>query len=476
MTDQSLFINKAYQEALAYADKAISQAAEVKKDYTEGDSFYSPMDSKDIAFLFFCLAAGIAALIFKKKLLELIYTYILVELHIPSLLDYLSMLYTVGFIILLIIGAVRLLKFVYIKKTDADLSSLDKIAAALEKEKEPANELKNTILNAITKHDYVKVGNPNNWEEKINAYQAKSAAAEKNTSAVRMWGGLLGYLISFVVFYFVFSPYMIKGLAGAYTYSGTMAICASYLLLLCLIYKIQLQLVPYNKVLAKLMGFILFGLFQAAIILSLNKAGGFVEFADLGEYTQGNDPDWFANIITFSLKYHLFSKASLTLIIVSIIGFMNFIRTNPGQEAIAMETGIDIPMDNGNSNHITVNQRWSSILWASLFVIVAPFIMSRILLYMSSGTITFFLFYVLIGLIWSVISSGFTDDAAKVLYGKRLTWVKNAYFFSYLFLTLALSRQILLTDINICFILLLFQTFISSISVGIALLPFHMFF
>lgn len=141
-----------------------------------------------------------------------------------------------------------------------------------------------------------------------------------------------------------------------------------------------------------------------------------------------------------------------------------------------METGIDIPMDNGNSNHITVNQRWSSILWASLFVIVAPFIMSRILLYMSSGTITFFLFYVLIGLIWSVISSGFTDDAAKVLYGKRLTLVKNAYFFSYLFLTLALSRQILLTDINICFILLLFQTFISSISVGIALLPFHMFF
>ena len=460
MADQSLFIDKAYQEALAYADKTINASAQVKNNYTESDAFYYQMKSKDIALMFLYLVISIAALIFKRKVWELIEIYALTKVDIGSLKDYLSMLYTIGFIVLLLIGVWQLLKFIYAKKTNADLNKLEKIASELEKEKGFANGIKNTVMKAIENYEFVQVGNPNKWEEKIASYQTKADTVGKKTRNMGMWLTIVGSLVSIGVFYFVFSPYIVDAIAGTYNFYGTMAVCISYLLLMGLIYRIQMQLASYTRIISKLMGFVLFGLFQIAMVLLLKKTNAFTPIINIAEYSQGSDPDWLANIIRFSIKY-LINEGVLVMAIVSIIGLMNFIRTNPERESLAIKNGVDIPLDNGTSRHADAKQRWSSILFASLFAIVAPFLMSNILIKGASfGRV---ILYLAIGLAWFAISTTFTGDEEKAMYGKRLGWVKNAFFFSYMFLTLALVPGFGVGSV----VLLLIQSILSLIAVGV---------
>lgn len=435
MVDQSLFINKAYQEALAYADKTINASAQVKNNYTESDAFYYQMKSKDMALMFLYLVASIAALIFKGKVWKLIDTYAMDKVDIGSFRNYLSMLYTVGFIVLLLVGVLQLFKFIYAKKTNADLNKLEKIASEIEKEKGFASGIKNTVVKAIEKHEYVKVGNPNNWEEKIKSYQIKADTVGKKTRNIGMWATIVGSLVSIIVFYFVFSPHMVDAIAGNYTYYNTMVVCVSYLLLMWLIYRIQMQLASYTIIISKLMGFVLFGLFQIAMILLLKETNVFAPLINIAEYTQGSDPGWLANIITFSIQ-HLINEGVFVIVITSIIGLMNFIRTNPERESLALKNGVDIPLDDGTFRHADAKQRWYSILFASIFVIAAPFLMSNILIKGASfGRVVL---YLVMGLAWFGISTTFNGDEEKAIYGKRLSWVKNAYFFSYMFLTLAL--------------------------------------
>ena len=460
MANQSLFIDKAYREALAYANKTIKASAEVKNNYTVSDAFYFQMKSKEIVMMFIYLAVGIAALIFKSKVWELLDTYLLTKVNLGSLLDYLSTLYTIGFIVLILFGALQLFKYIYAKKTNADLNKLERIAAELEREKGFANGIKNTVRKAIENFEYVSVGNPNRWEEKIASYQAKADTVGKKTRNLGMWLSIAVSIVFMIVFYLVFSPYMVDAIVGPYNYYGAVAICVSYLLLMGLIYRIQMQLATYTRIISKLMGFVLFGIFQVAMVFRLKGSNAFAPLINIAEYTQGSAPDWLANVVRFSINY-LINKGVLVMLIVSIIGLMNFIRTNPERESLALKNGIDIPLDNGSFRHAEATQRWSSILFASLFVIIAPFLMSNILI--KGASFVRVVLYLVIGLAWFGISATFTGDEEKAMYGKRLSWVKNAFFFTYAFLTLALVPGFGIGSV----VLVLLQSILAIIAVTV---------
>jgi hypothetical protein len=224
-------------------------------------------------------------------------------------------------------------------------------------------------------------------------------------------------------------------IAELYGYTGVLIVCISYLLLMKLIYNIQITLASYSIKVSRRLGFILFGWFQIALIFFLIRRGVFATLGQIFRYIYGGDLD-----LPSGLLYLLFeclrNKVVIALIIISVIGIMNLFRTNLEHEVLARKQGVDLPLEDGGTRHVDAKQKRYPIFFACLFVVVAPFTMSGIL---SKGmSLRSIFFYLLIVSAWFQISKSFTGDALEIMYGKRLRWVKSAFFCSYMFLTLAL--------------------------------------
>lgn len=460
MTEQSLFVDKAYQEALDYADKTINTLAEVKRNCARSDVFYYQMWSNEVALMVFQIVISIAALVFKGKVWELIDVYVLSRINMSPLKDYLSTVYTIGFIGLFLFGVWKLFVFIYAKKKSADLNKIEEIISELEKEKTFAQGIKNTVAKAIDKNEFVQVGNPNNWEGKIAFYQNKADVVGKKTRKIRMWLTIAGSIIATGALCFAFAPYIVDAIAGIYSYYGTMAVCISYFLLMELIYRIQIELFSYTSTGSRGIGFALFGIFQVVILILLKKTTAFTPILDASDFSQVSDSNWMIKIICFSIKY-LINEGVCVIALVSIIGLMHLVRTNPERESSVLKDGVDIPMNNGTVNHVNSAKRWLAIFSAGIFAAVAPFLMSNILIEGASfGRV---ILYLVIGLMWFVISTAFTGEEVNICYGKRMGWVKNALFCSYFFLTLSLVPGFGIGSI----VLILFQSLLSLIAVGI---------
>ena len=435
MANQSVFIESAYEEAIKYANKTINLSEKVGEDYTERDAFFYDIKTKDYALAICCIVFGIVALAFKGVLWQFLSENLFSKMAIGVLSSFLSMIYAVGFILVILFGAWEAFKVIYAKKTKEELKELKQVCGQLEEEKELAQGIKNTVLKAIADFQYVQVENPNLFEEKIAVYQVKADEIGPKTRKIGKWVGIIGSVLSVVIFLVLFNPFIVNFISGSFTYCGTLVVCSSYLLLMGLIYRSQMILTVYMKKFAKYVGIALFALYQLVLCLQLKSTAAFTPLIYLSGYAQGGNPEWLATIVVFAFKY-LINEGVIVMLVVSVIGFMSLVRTDVEREYLAKKDGIDIPLDNGSSRHVEAQNRWKSIGLATAFILIAPFLMSGIL--NKEATFGSVILYILLGLAWFGISTTFTGDDAKAIYGKRLGWVKNSFFFSYIFLSLSL--------------------------------------
>lgn len=461
MENKTIFIEKAYKEAMLYADNTINKSRKIKDNYIERDVFYKGLSTREIMLWNLFTIGSAVALIFKDGCWKLLEESVLGKINSEIFSGFLSTLYTTLFLILMLIGVWKLSKNIYTNKVNLDLKNLDKIADEIEKEKREIFGIKSIIQNAFYNCQYVKVGKQTKWEHEIATYQARVDAIGNNTRKISKQLTIGISVVSVFIFYIVFSPYMVKAIVGEFTYYGTVVVCVSYLLLMEILFRIQMKIAEYTE---KSREFVLalFGFFQVPMILQLIRGNAFSHLMTSAEYEQGSDPTWLANIVYFSIKY-LINEGFIVIAVSSFIGVMHLIRTNPKHEKDAIKNGIDIPFDNGTSRHVYAESRWIPILLAIVFVIIASSWMAGVLKKgISFGGVILYLF---IGLVWFGISFVFKGEDKEFVYGKRLRWIKNAFFFCYMFLTLAQAPGFSVGSV----VLLLIQSILSVIIAGILL-------
>lgn len=460
MENQSIFIEKAYKDALDYADKTINLSTKIKNNYTRNDEFYYEMKENDISIMVMCFIIGIVALIFKGKLWNFLGKYLSdkigTKIDIDVLKNYFSMIYTIGAVIILCIGLWQLFKLLYRKKVEAELKNIDMMINEIEKEKRLLDGVKLTVSKAISDFEYIQVGNANKWEQKIDSYREKVNGIGIKTRNIKRNTIIAGCIASIIIFLIVLNPFIIDALSGSFTYSEILIVCSFYLLLMEVIYRTQMILVPYIGTWAKYIGIILFVLYQIVLGIQLQLLNVFNPLIELVKYS----PKINSENLLIIIKY-MINKGLLVFACSSLTSLMSLIRTNVEHEYLVGKEGVDIPLDDGSVRHIKANTKWISFFLASIFVLIAPFFMSELLI--KSITFGRIVLYIVLGFFWFVISILFTGDDSKTLYGKRLVWVKNIFFFSYLFLTLAMVPGFELGDI----VAILVQSIVAIIVLAI---------
>ena len=122
-------------------------------------------------------------------------------------------------------------------------------------------------------------------------------------------------------------------------------------------------------------------------------------------------------------------------------------------------------MDDGSKRMVSPDEIKSGnklvFVFAAAYELIIPKFMSSILI--NGASFGRVILYLIFGAVWFGISASFSGDEKDIAYGKRLKWVKNAFFFSYMFLTLALVPGFGLGSI----ILILVQSVLSLIALGI---------
>lgn len=123
---------------------------------------------------------------------------------------------------------------------------------------------------------------------------------------------------------------------------------------------------------------------------------------------------------------------------------------------------VEVPMTDGTTRvtytaSASVASRVWQYIFAGAFVVIAPKFMAGILVNgLSIGSV---FLYLVIGTIWFFIQAILSSDTNKQVYGKRLVWIKNGFFFAYMWLTLALVPGFGIGSI----ILLVLQSIITTV-------------
>ncbi|MCM1134754.1 MAG: hypothetical protein NC400_04180 [Clostridium sp.] len=439
MNDKSStkYLDGAYKEAKSYALNLLKECENTSIRYKETDKFYHEFSNKENVLMALCAAVGVIGLIMHGLAFTYIERYLFSRWNFGVLEGYFSMIYNLFFAGLLVFGGWRLLMLVYSKNAGRELDKIAGLSNSIKSELGKAEKwYKEIAAQGFSHIAGVSVGNVNQYEKTLAEYKDKAQKVKGKTAA---WDKLLLcalFTVLLVVHFWILGRYAVSSIAESFSYPSVFVVCCSYFLLFILLYELQIFLFEYLGRVTKLVAVVIYALYQILMGIQMSKYEKLLSVIEICRIDiDGDGPEWMGILEKF-----VSTGIGIFLIFTSVLGFMFIIRTNAGKELAARENGIEIPMKYETSKLYSKEEvrRGNKIelIAGAAFAVIAPKYMSEILIKGASfGRV---IGYFIIGSIWFGISRLMAGEEKRAVYGKRISWVKNSFFFSYMFLTLAL--------------------------------------
>lgn len=460
------YLMQACNDAKQYTEQYINDCETLSNAYVEKDKFYKKLTTKEIVFTVLYFVVGIAALIFRGLVFGYVEQYIYKLWDFGAIKNLVMTLYIAGAIGLMLLGAWNVFLLFYAQKAQNDICKMKRGCDELRKEIATLDSRFNKMADRLfVAPSEFAAFNASEHEKELGKYKEKVETINTTTRKYKLYYYGAVFTLLFMFQYIFLGRFAVESFATGYTYQTTVVLICSYMLVMVLLYKFQYCIHEYAKKYTRLIAVGVFLVYQIMMAVSMAQKTLFTPLINIPiEEAAKELPNWVVPVLSFALKF-LLTKGGIILIITSIIIVMYIAKTNIERELEALKNGVQIPMDDGSKRMVSPDEIKSGnklvFVFAAAYALIIPKFMSSILI--NGASFGRVILYLIFGAVWFGISASFSGDEKDIAYGKRLKWVKNAFFFSYMFLTLALVPGFGLGSI----ILILVQSVLSLIALGI---------
>lgn len=423
------YLEEALVDAKQKSELFVANADVLIESYLEKNKFYVELKLKDYLWMILSLVLGIVGFVYLFNVLSMIPELPAEGATGYVIIRYLITVYVVGCIGLIVNGIWKGYLVGYSVRAKSGLSEMRRWRESL---RSKVLALDDTYVemeqNLFENPSAISFAEAYYNQSKIQLYASRLQDVEVDTGSKKILFKAVVFGVLTLVHFVFLGILSAGGIAVAFTYETVLAVCATYMMLMLLLYKFQVHMYDYLQMHTKKITLICFLVYQIAMAIALYSNGAFMS---------SDSP--LVQMIIEAMKieeFNPFSRGMILMLITTFVGFFYVRSINIERERKAMADGVEAQNTDGTRKTFTPKEikagEVPAMVFLSIFCMVASFGMSFVWGEFWSLIIPF----VVVGIIWAVLSYALVLPEKVAAYGSKHKWVVVGFFFCYLFLSL----------------------------------------
>lgn len=458
------YLEKAYEDALVYANGEIENCNLICKAYTKGDVFYQTLPlSKLVVGVIAKITIATILFVFKGIIMKLL-NELSKRLEIGYPKEFANHLIVWSGVTLMLCGVIGFMKIIYTVKMKADFIGFSDAVTAITKEIDQASKMKIAILESLHTNESLTIDQQNQWNSKLlNLTERLKLNLKRSRWLNRILSSVM-CMVAFAISLVLLPTYIADSLCIDHSYTAVLVVFISYAILNVILYEALKHLFIWYKKVIKPVLIVLFLVFQGCVLWSAKGFIAIAPFYNLEDLYQASKAPEFLNRVMEVLSQYILNKGFVILLLISYISIMMLIRTDIEKLIQIKENGFVIPMLGGPDRLVSPKQITASLMFpmalAFVFVVIAPYFMSYVLI--NGASFLTIMLYLILGFLWFWISRYFRNEINRALHGKQPLWIKNAFLLCYMLLTISFVQEYGIGSVA----LILVQSLLAVIAYG----------